>query len=83
MDHLRMRAANSLRDLEDTVVEFLATAPNGLTNIDVTTALGLHSDHLGNHRNYLSWSILGRLMRAGRVRGEKDEKGKLRYFSNE
>ena len=83
MNHLKATAANSLRDLEDTVVELLVTAPDGLSNIEVTTALGLYSDHLGNHRNYLAWSILGRLMRSGRVRGEKNDKGKLRYFSNE
>jgi hypothetical protein len=82
MENLKVRASNALHELEDTVVELLAAAPGGLTNIDVTTALGLHSDHLGNHRNYLSWSILGRLMNSDRVRGEKDEKGKLRYFSN-
>ena len=57
--------------LKEAVLE-LALANDGVTNSDVVHGLGLHSDYLGGSKDYLSWSILGLLMREGKMqRAEK------------
>ena len=61
------KAQSALRILEETVVDLLRLHPHGLTNREVTTELGLESDQDGEQENYLSWSVLGRLMKAGNV----------------
>jgi hypothetical protein len=40
----------------------------GLTNYDVAKCLGLQSDYGGGSKNYLSYSVLGILMREGKVK---------------
>jgi uncharacterized protein len=52
--------------LKEAVLE-LALANEGVTNSDVVHALGLHSDYLGGSKDYLSWSVLGLLMRGGKM----------------
>jgi uncharacterized protein len=54
--------------LKQAILELAAVNPSGITNADAVLALGLQSDHKGEQRNYLSWSVLGILMREGRVR---------------
>lgn len=41
--------------------------PSGVTNSEVVRALGLQSDYAGGSKDYLSWSILGLLMRDGKM----------------
>ena len=43
----------------------------GVTNSDVASLLGLRSDYGGGSKNYLSFSILGILMREGKIVGEE------------
>ena len=58
--------------LKSAVLELAIANPQGLTNSDICHSLGMQSDYLGGSKDYLSWSILGLLMREGRVRrGEK------------
>ena len=66
------KAQLGLRLLEHAVLELAIANENGVTNSDVAHTLGLQSDYLGGSKDYLSWSILGLLMRDGRmVRVEK------------
>lgn len=60
-------------DLLKTALFDLAKAnPAGITNADGSKALGLQSDYAGGSKDYLVWSLLGLLMREGKlVRGEQ------------
>ncbi len=62
------KAQIGLTLLKQALVELAAANRSGITNSDAVQALGLQSDHKGQQRNYLSWSILGILMREGRVK---------------
>ena len=53
--------------LKSAVLELAVANQEGVTNSDVAHSLGLQSDYLGGSKDYLSWSILGLLMREGRM----------------
>lgn len=61
------RAQMALTILKQSVLDLLIANPHGLTNADVTNALGLHSSYKGGSKNYLAYSILGILMEEGRI----------------
>lgn len=84
MDTPEDRASQGLRSIKDSIYDLLLQHPEGLTNVEIATMLGLESDR-GGHRNFLTWSILGQMMDEGRVRFDKDEdnrRGHDRYFPN-
>ncbi len=64
----KQKATAALRDLEDSVCEYIAEHPEGVRNADIAEALNLHSNFEGKNCDYLSWSILGLLLDAKRVR---------------
>lgn len=64
---IESRAQMALTILKECVLDLLVANPDGLTNADVTNALGLHSSYRGGSKNYLAYSILGILMEEGRV----------------
>lgn len=70
----RDKAQIGLQFLKDAVLELAQANTAGLTNSDVTKALGLQSDYAGGSKDYLSWSILGILMRDGKIEREKGSK---------
>jgi hypothetical protein len=53
--------------LKNAVLELAIANQEGVTNSDVAHSLGLQSDYLGGSKDYLSWSILGLLMREGKM----------------
>jgi hypothetical protein len=61
------KAQMSLQMLKDAVLELAIANEPGLTNSDIAHTLGLQSDYLGGSKDYLSWSILGLLMREGKL----------------
>lgn len=61
------RVQMALKMIKDEVVAMAELNPHGITNAQVTNKLGLQSTHDGQHRNYLSHSILGVLMREDRI----------------
>ena len=61
------KAQIGLALLKESIRELAAANPDGITNSDAVLALGLQSDHKGEQRNYLSWSVLGILMREGSI----------------
>lgn len=66
------RAQLGLDLLKNSVFELAKANPEGVTNSDASKVLGLQSDYAGGSKDYLSWSILGLLMKEGRiVRGPK------------
>ncbi len=61
------KAQMGLDLLKSAVMEVALANEDGVTNSDVAHTLGLQSDYLGGSKDYLSWSLLGLLMREGRM----------------
>ena len=61
------RAQLGLELLKGAIEKLIRANPSGVSNGDVAGTLGLRSDYQGKHKNYLSYSILGLLIREGRV----------------
>lgn len=66
------KAQMGLSILKSAVMELAKANPSGIKNSDAAKYLGLQSDYGGGSKDYLSYSILGILMKEGRmVRNEK------------
>lgn len=64
------KAQIGLQLLKDTVLELAAANRNGITNAETSSLLGLRSDYGGGSKDYQSYSILGLLMREGKITRE-------------
>ena len=61
------KAQLGLALLKDAVLELAKANAKGITNADTASALGLRSDYGGGSKDYLSYSLLGLLMREGKL----------------
>jgi hypothetical protein len=61
------KAQMGLEILKAAVMEFAKANNDGITNSDAAKYLGLQSDYGGGSKDYLSYSILGLLMKESRV----------------
>ena len=61
-------STGGLQLLKSTVLEFARANPKGISNSDVASVLGLRSDYGGGSKDYLSYSLLGLLMRDGLIK---------------
>ena len=61
------RAQLGLGLLKSSVYELAKANPSGILNSDAASLLGLRSDYQGNQKDYLSYSILGLLIREGKI----------------
>ena len=61
------KAQVGLSLLKDAVLEFAKANPAGVSNADAASLLGLRSDYGGGSKDYLSYSLLGLLMREGKL----------------
>jgi hypothetical protein len=68
---LREKAQIGLEMIKDAVIELAKANEAGITNAEVAKALGLQSDYRGGSKDYLSFSIIGILMKEGRIKREK------------
>ena len=73
------RAQLGLELLKTATLDLAKANPVGITNSDVASLLGLRSDYRGRQKDYLSYSILGLLLREGKIRRETDTK---RHMAN-
>lgn len=64
------KAQIGLELLKGAVMELAAANANGITNAETASLLGLRSDYGGGSKDYLSYSILGLLMREGKLARE-------------
>jgi len=71
------KAQLGLNLLKDVVLELAQANPDGITNADAANTLGLVSDYDGGSKNYLSYSIMGLLMREGRLKRTDKAKGQV------
>lgn len=62
------RAQLGLELMKNAIFEIARANPQGITNADAASALGLRSDYQGKQKDYLSYSVLGLLLREGRVK---------------
>lgn len=60
--------------LKAAVLELAQSNSEGITNSDASKALGLQSDYGGGSKDYLTWSVLGLLMREGKMRRGENKK---------
>ena len=67
MTRARDNAERGLGLLKGAILETLAVSKSGLTNAEVSDALGIRSDYLGKQKDYLSWSLLGLLLNEGSI----------------
>lgn len=66
------KAQMGLEFIKSAIMELAKANPSGIKNSDAAKYLGLQSDYGGGSKDYLSYSILGILMKEGRmVRNEK------------
>jgi hypothetical protein len=75
---LREEAERVRTELEDVIMRYLEARPNGAINNEIARELGLESDFEGRQKNYLTYSILGGLMRRGLV--ERRVEGSRKSF---
>ena len=68
------RAQLGLGLLKSAVLELAKANSKGISNSDVASSLGLRSDYGGGSKDYLSYSLLGLLMRDGILRRESASK---------
>ena len=61
---------NGLEFIKNGVLNFVIANPRGVTNGDVSKYLGLQSDYQGGSVNYLSYSVLGLLMKDNKIKKE-------------
>ena len=66
------KAQMGLELIKSAVMELAKANPEGIKNSDAAKYLGLQSDYGGGSKDYLSYSILGILMKEGRI--ERTEK---------
>jgi len=66
------RAQLGLELLKAAVLELVRANPQGITNSDAASLLGLRSDYRGRQKDYLSYSVLGLLMREGKIMRRDD-----------
>lgn len=64
---MREKAQVGLSLLKDAVLELAKVNPGGITNSDAAILLGLQSDYGGGAKDYLSYSVLGILMKEGQI----------------
>jgi hypothetical protein len=74
---VREKAQLGLGLLKDAVLEFAKANLKGATNSETASILGLRSDYGGGSKDYLSYSIIGLLMREGRLSRDKGTKKHL------
>jgi hypothetical protein len=64
------RAQLGLELLKAAILELAKANPSGISNSDAASLLGLRSDYRGRQTDYLSYSVLGLLLREGKVTRE-------------
>ncbi len=62
------RAQLGLEFLKTAILALAKANPDGISNSDAASLLGLRSDYRGRQKDYLSYSVLGLLLREGRVK---------------
>lgn len=65
------RAQLGLEMLKTSILELARANPSGISNSDAASVLGLRSDYNGKQKDFLSYSLLGLLLREGKIEREQ------------
>ncbi|MGY6217161.1 hypothetical protein ACW73L_18550, partial [Methylolobus aquaticus] len=68
------KAQIGLALLKEAVLELAKANPKGISNSDAASLLGLRSDYGGGSKDYLSYSVIGLLMREGKLERDKSSR---------
>ncbi len=71
---VKEKAQVALALLKEAVLELVKANPGGVSNSDTASLLGLRSDYGGGSKDYLSYSLLGILLREGKLERSKTTK---------
>lgn len=64
---VKEKAQIGLSLMKEAVLELAKANPSGIANSDAASLLGLRSDYGGGSKDYLSYSVIGLLMREGKL----------------
>lgn len=64
---VKEKAQLALSLLKESILELAKANPKGISNSDAASLLGLRSDYGGGSKDYLSYSVIGILMREGKL----------------
>lgn len=67
--------------LEEAIINLLKKHPEGLSNSEIARELNLESSHEGSQSNYLTYSVLGNLMKQGLVSKQKQSPRSVKFYS--
>ena len=65
------KAQLGLKLLKDSITNLAEENPKGITNSDCAHYLGLQSDNEGNQQDYLTYSVLGILIKEGVIKSTR------------
>lgn len=65
------RAQHGRNEIENAIADLLNQHPDGLRNIDIAEKLGLRSSPTDEHKNFLTWAILGGMVATRRLEKTK------------
>lgn len=68
------KAQLGLALMKDAVLELAKANAKGITNSDAASALAIRSDYGGGSKDYLSYSVIGLLMREGKLARDRSSK---------
>ncbi len=68
------KAQMALNLLKSAIMELAKANKNGISNSDTAKYLGLQSDYGGGSKDYLSYSVIGLLMKEGRLKRAENRK---------
>jgi len=70
----KQKAQDGLKLIQEAVLQLLSRHEGGLRNAQVAEELGLRSDIHGRQKDYLTYSVLGGLLTAKKVRWDRTTK---------
>ncbi len=79
----RDRAQIGLELIKEAILSELKAHPHGMTHAEIVHKLELESDYEGKNQNYLSWSILGILLREVKIKYTGDRQSRTYSLSSE
>ncbi len=68
------KAQIGLALLKESILDLAKANSNGISNSDAASVLGLRSDYGGGVKDYLSYSVLGILMREGKLHRDENSR---------
>ena len=80
LNDLQINSRSAIEILYKTILELLRMYPNGLTNSEIAQKLELKSSHENAQHDYLTYSLLGNMMKDGLIKKMK-VKNKVLYTS--